>query len=321
MKTTILRVRIAKVSAGVLGSAFAAGFLAAVPPTAPDAPTTPVQVLVSVSNRAAGAPLTSDNVLVVENNKRRPVTGFKAVADSGQDVDLAILIDGSLGSSLALQFKDVESFLRSLPASTAVGVAYAENGAAHFKQPFSTDRDAAGAALHLTFGKVDTGGSIFQSVSDLARHWPADGRLRCVLLISDGINLNRGNTEAQPDQDPDLDQALTDSTRSGLTIYAIFATGSSRITHGEWMINNGQGSLARLTDDTGGQAYFEGDHTPVSFAPFLDKFRQALANQYVVTFDALAPKKPSVVPLRVFTELPHMHIDGPKHVQVPAAGQ
>lgn len=283
--------------------------------------TMPVQVTVSVSARDGQAlsNLTSDNVLVFQDGKRRPVLDWKPVSEAPNGSELGILIDDSLNRELGLNFDEVASFVRSLPASVSTGVAYGSYGSARFTQGFTTDHEKAASALRVTEGRIDQGASIYQSLTDLARHWPADGRPRSVLLVSDGIDYNRGLSESGPTLNPDLDAAIEAAQRAGIVVYSIYAGGSSRLVHQPELVNNGQSSLLRLARESGGEAWFQGTETPITLTPFLNQFRDALAHQYLLTFDATPRQKPGMSQLRVTTELPHLRITAPTAVWLGAA--
>jgi hypothetical protein len=288
---------------------------------APDTGTAPVQVTVTVSgrNQQLVPRITAANVLVYQDSRPRPVIDWTPVAESPNGVDLAILIDSSLGQALALQFPDIRSFIQELPASTHVGVAYAQYGSAKFTQQFTADHNRAAAALWVPEGKIDAGGSIYQSVTDLAQHWPSDGRVRMALLVSDGVDLWRGVSDTDPMLNPDLGEAIHQAQTSGVTFYTIFAGSSVRFEHGPLLNLNGQGSLARLAAETGGEAYFQGTRTPIAFKPFLNEMLASLHQEYLLTFQAQAGSESRSAALRVSTELPHVKIAGPSTVRVPAA--
>lgn len=285
----------------------------------PDASTTPVRVTVRVSGLQTGRSVTAHDVQVYQNSLRRPVADWTPIAASPQGMDFAILIDDSLRSDVALQFPDLRSFIQELPASTQVGVAYAEYGAAVFKQPFTADHRLAAAALQVPEGRVAGGGSIYLSVSDLSRVWPADGRVRVALVVSYGIDIWRGLEDTNPVLNPDLDAAIHQAQSSGVALYTIFAGSSVGFEHGPVLNLNGQSCLARLASETGGEAYFQGTRTPVAFKPFLDQLRASLGQQYVLTFEADTRNQAQNAALRVTTELPRVRIIAPSRVRVPAA--
>jgi len=57
------------------------------------------------------------------------------------------------------------------------------------------------------------------------------------------------------------------------------------------LIGNAQGSLQRLSDETGGRAFFQGTGAPVSFDPFLREFSSALDRQVALTYLSTHTKK------------------------------
>lgn len=283
----------------------------------PDTARVRVTVSVSGENHQAPPELAPEDVLVYQDNQRRPVLDWKPVAGTDVGRDFAILIDSSLGSAVSLQFPDLRRFIRSLPASAQTGIVYAENGAARFTQDFTADKEKAAAALQVPQGAIEAGASVFQSVSDLVKHWPDDGRPRALLLVSNGVDFNRGVVETLPTLNPDLDDAIAEAQKAGVNIYTIYAGGAAPITHGAFLLNNGQSSLQRLASETGGEAYFQGLETPVSFSPFLDQLRDALARQYVLTFQATLGAKPAYARLKVVSETPHVRIAAPARVWIP----
>jgi hypothetical protein len=285
----------------------------------PNTATSPVQVTVTETDHHPLNGLTGHDLMVFENNQRRPVVSLEPVSASTRGLDLAILIDGSLGGSLSLQFPDIRRFVTSLPVSAAVGFAYAESGRARFTQDFTADHARAEDGLSIPQGRVNAGASIFQSVTDLVKHWPEDERARSVLLVSNGVDINRGFSETVSTLNPDLNEAILQAQKAGVVVFAIYAGGAARFTHQWFLLANGQSMLSRIADETDGEAYLQGNETPVSFSPFLKQFSEALRGQYVLTFEAMYMAKPGQAKLRVNTELPHIHIGAPAVVQVPTS--
>ena len=58
-----------------------------------------------------------------------------------------------------------------------------------------------------------------------------------------------------------------------------------------FQVNYGQSNLAKMADRTGGEAFFQGLQTPISFAPFLDQLNVVLNNQYWLKFETPRSKK------------------------------
>jgi len=74
--------------------------------------------------------------------------------------------------------------------------------------------------------------------------------------------------------------------------------------------------LAKLSDATGGESYFLGAHNAVSFRPYLDEIHNALANQYLLEFDAVPRKKPGVHYISLDTPVAGVELDSAEGVWV-----
>src|SRR5712672_3492186 len=68
----------------------------------------------------------------------------------------------------------------------------------------------------------------------------------------------------------------------------------------------------------GGQAYFLGFETPVSFAPYLEDLSRRLNHQYLLAFLAKPEKKPGLQRVRVKTEVKNVELVAATKVFVPA---
>ncbi len=208
--------------------------------------------------------------------QKDPVQARAARAEQTR-MDVAVLVDDSVRSDVSLQLEDVKAFLRELPATTRVAVAYGSNGTAHMMQEFSADHERAAEALRMPRGSVDDVNGIYDSLKDLQKRWPADSNRKVVLLISSGIDLLRGVTDSTPGLNPDLQSAIDRYRRDGIVVYSIYASNASLVSRNSFLVLNGQGCLARLSTETGGEAYFSGSRTAVNFKPFLDRIRQELS--------------------------------------------
>jgi hypothetical protein len=107
-------------------------------------------------------------------------------------LDLIILVDDALDSSVGIQLDPLAKFIRSLPPTTRVAVAYARNGNALLQQNLTDDHEAAAKALRITLGNPGAGGSPYLSLIDLLNRIPPGSNRRAVLFISDGIDLSAG---------------------------------------------------------------------------------------------------------------------------------
>jgi hypothetical protein len=281
--------------------------------------TATITVLDRRPNDASLSRITKDDVVVRQNGEVRPVLDWQPLSGSSTGIDLAVLIDDSLASRAALQWQDVAGFIRLLPKDSRVAVAYASHSGASVAQPFITDRELAIKALRMPLGGINEGASIYLSLVDLIDHWPSDGHRRMVMLISDGVDLSYGVLQSQPGLNQDLQQAIDKSQKDGVVVDALFASGASHFSHNLFLVNNGQGCLARLALETGGSAYTPGLDTPISFAPFLRQVAESMANMYLVTFRAALPPKPGFARLQFDAEPAGVELLGPSRVYLPPA--
>lgn len=281
----------------------------------------PVSVVVTVTGRGSQGSDVADksNVLVYQNRQRRTVTGWVKATNEAAPLDLAILVDDSLGPAFNTLLPELREFVRGLPSTTRAAVVYSTYSNANVIQNFTADHERAALAIRLPLGGAAGTLSIYLAAQDLFKHWPeANGRRRAVLLISDGIDVYRGVAESIPDSNNiDLLAAVRAFLRHDATAYTLYASGASSVSWNSILVNNGQGSLALLARRTGGQAFSEGLQTPVSLKPFLDQINKLLSSQYVLTFDAAASGRSEFEPLNVTTELPDVQLKAPEEIWVP----
>lgn len=301
----------------VMGWAFAGASTGAWQAEAPsNGPEVRMTVTMVRRNQKAPKSIAAADVLVYQNKERRPVVSWARAQGNAQD--LAILVDDSLASSFGVQIGDLKNFITALPASTRVAVAYAKLGSSNMTQDFTANHEKAANAFRLPVGRANEGASIYMAVTDFVKRWPEGSNPHDLLLISDGIDLYRGVMDSQPGLNPELQEAIQAAQRKGVTVYTLFADTAGLTHRNLFLVNNGQSCLSLLTLETGGQSYFEGFQTPVSFRPFLEKLAAALDEQYVLTFQAQAVKKAGFEPVRVTTEQPGIGLLAPVRVYVPA---
>ena len=229
-------------------------------------------------------------------------------------MELLILIDEASGQSVANQFADLRKFMEAQPATTQIAVGYMENGTVQLTQNFTNDHQAAGKALRIPLGAFAGGNSPYLSITDAIKRWPENKARHSIFLVSDGIDpLQPGISDSY------LDQAVETAQRTGTQIYSIYASRAGHFGHSLWRVSQGQNNLSQMTDKTGGESYFQGLDTPVSFAPFLDEFAERLNHQYRLTFLIKPEKKSSYKHVRLETEIPNAELVTADRVYVPAA--
>ncbi|HEX8291129.1 MAG TPA: hypothetical protein VF570_05210, partial [Pyrinomonadaceae bacterium] len=112
---------------------------------------------------------------------------------------------------------------------------------------------------------------------------------RAVLVVSDGIDLSRGLTNSSPAQSIDLQRTIDEAQRLSVAVYTMYApsVGGGDLS----LVNNGQSSLLRLSDETGGRAFFQGTGAPVSLDRYLRELDSLLSRQFALTYLSTHPDK------------------------------
>lgn len=278
--------------------------------------TVPVTTVITVLGPKFTAPAqySKDDIAVTEGKEKFAVTNLVPAQGDKAKLELAIVVDEANNTSFGSQMRDLQDFVNAQPATTAVGIFYANNGTVQALTPFTTDHAAAAKSIRLTLGNMGAYSSIYLSTMDLISRWPDNGGRREILLIADGIDRFRGDPFS-PDVTSTVDKAQT----AGIMIHSLFCSGSGRYARNMFRVNYGQSNLAQLTDGTGGESFFQGLQTPVSFAPYLQQFDMILKNQSFLTFSATRSKKEKgeLRNIRVRSEQKDLDISAADRVFVP----
>ena len=277
-----------------------------------------VTVTATAHNKAA-ANVPQNEVVVRQDGDVRQVISWKPASESGVGLDLAIMVDDQASQRLSSNLDELRKFVLSLPPSTRVDVVYADYGAVQWNGGFTDNHELAAKAFHIPAAIRGTSNGTYDSVAELMKRWPNDGNRRALLLIASGIDLTNGAFDTNPYENIPLQNAIRDAQRANVVVSTIFAAGDTRALRSEFLTTNGQGSLERLAEETGGNAFFEGFITPISLQPFLNQFTRMLGQQYVLTFMADANPKGEFSRLKVTSEQGGVQLHAAEHVMVPKA--
>jgi hypothetical protein len=285
--------------------------------------TTPVQMTVTV--RVLGEnkrmpEVNREDVIVKQGKERLQVTGWTPLSGDERGLDLFILIDDSAHSSIGSQFDDLRGFISSLPANTSVGVGYMRNGTVQIAQDLTRNHNRAAESIRLPLGSSGAHGSPYLSAIDLMKRWPDSSNRREIVMITDGIDRFRGGSRRRGLAfiSPDVDSASAVAQRAGTIIHTIFTRGVGRRASNLWEITNGQNSMAKLSDETGGESFFLGTQNAVSFRPYLDSLQMGLGNRYLLEFNAVPGNKSGLQYVKLATEVAGVELDSADSVWVKA---
>jgi hypothetical protein len=279
--------------------------------------TVPVTTVVTVLGPKYNAPppLGKQDIIVHSGKTRVDATGWLPAQGEHAGLELAIVIDEAVSSDIGAQFKDLATFITDQQKSTKVGLFYADNGTIQAASQFNDDHVAVAKTLRLPFGRFGAYSSIYLSLMDLIKRWPATGARREILLIADGIDRFRGDFPTSTD----LESTVTRAETAGIMIHTLYSTGVGRVARNMFRSTMGQSNLSKITDATGGEAFFQGLQTPISFGPYLQQLDMVLRNQYWLTMAMPLSKKPKgdLRQFRVTTEQTNVEISSAREVFVP----
>jgi hypothetical protein len=264
------------------------------------ATTTPVRMTVTLEVLGENKRMP---VIVKQGKDRLKVTGWMPARGNHAGLDLFILIDDASDASLGSQLDDLRAFVNAQPPTTSVGVGYMRNTTVEITQTFTTDHRHAAKALQLPIASARAFASPYLAVIDLMKQWPTHSNRRELVMVSDGIDRARRGPRDLRYISPDVDSASSVAQRTGTIIDTIFTRGVGQLGRNFWAITNGQNSMAKLSDETGGESFSLGTQNPVSFKPYLDELQNILGNQYILEFQAIPGTKPVLQPVNLSTEV------------------
>lgn len=282
------------------------------------APGVPVSMVVTAESRRGSAipTLQSQDVQVMENGKSQPVTELLPLQGDHSGLQLLLLIDDSATSSFGTEIPTLKQFITSLPSNTEVGVGYMRNGMTQMTSKFTSDHAAAAKGVRLALGPGGADVSPYDSLSDAIKKWPKSAVRREVVMISSGIEGYGGGFTTD---NPYVKAGISSAQKAGVVVYTIYSPSVGHWGHTFWRENWGQDFLSMLSDATGGESYFIGFGSPVSFAPFLKEIRQNLDHQYLLTFQAKPQNKAGLQPIKVSVKDKDASLAAPDKVYVPAS--
>jgi len=300
------------------GAALFLGALAPIFAQQGSAQGTPVSMVVTAEARRGRTipTLEPQDVQVTERGDIRPVTGLVPSKGDHAGLQLLVLIDDSARSSFGTEIPTLKQFVTSLPPGAEVGIGYMRNGMTQMVSNFTADHAAAAKSIRLAMGPGGADVSPYDSLSDAIKKWPQGQARREVVMISSGIEgLGGGFTS----DNPYVNAGITSAQKAGVVVYTIYSPSVGHYGHSYWRESWGQNYLSMLSDATGGESYYVGFGSPVSFQPFLKDIRQNLDHQYLLTFQAKPQNKAGLEPVKAKVKEKDADLAAPTKVYVRAS--
>ena len=246
-------------------------------------PGKPVTVPVSIRVKEEIVELQNIDLSVSEDGEPQTIISIRG--NTSSPITIAVLIQEDLVPSVGTEIKALAEFIRKLPKSSRVMVGYLRTGTLQVKQKFTNDLERAASALRPPAGFASVGpyNPYVEVIEALKKFESQPQGRRAILLVSDGLDISRGVDSSSPTESIDLQRAINESQRRGVAIYGFYAPTQVAETNPS-LRGNAQSSLKRLSDETGGEAFFQGTGAPVSFAPFIRELDVSLQKQAALTF-------------------------------------
>jgi len=199
-------------------------------------------------------------------------------------VNIAILIQDDLISQVGNELDLTRDFIRSLPAGSRVMVGYLTSGTLQTRQSFTSDLEKAARSLRIPLGSQSASPfNPYVEVSEALRQFDSNWKgTNAVLLMSDGLDVSRGFDSSAAGNTLDLHRAIKQANQRGVAIYSFYAPSVGLTSRSRLAASYGQSSLNRLSNETGGKAFFQGSTGFVSFDSHFRRLREALNAQYAM---------------------------------------
>jgi VWFA-related protein len=229
---------------------------------------------------------------VWEDGEEQEIISVRAVG-AADPLYLAVLIQDDVVSGIGNELKGLREFIQSLPAGSRVMVGYLRSGSLQVRQKFTNELDKAAKALRIPAGQAGSApfNPYVETLEALKKFDAQPKGRRAILLVSDGVDVARGIEDSSPTQSLDLQRTINSAQKRSVAVYCIYAPTSAVAGGNSILIGNGQSSLKRLSDESGGHAFFQGSGAPVSFDPFLKELSTTFARQLVLTYLSTHLKK------------------------------
>jgi hypothetical protein len=264
------------------------------------------------------ASLTASQLEVKLDGRQATVTSLTPLTSANSPLELILLIDGAVRTSLYGQAADIIGFAKEIPSNTQMTIAYMENGRAALQGPLSSDAAKVESGLHMTGGSPGSNASPYFCLSDLAKHWPSNDTTarRVVVMITDGVDEYDRRIDTD---DPYAHSAINDSLHAGIMVFTMYWRDQGHATSAEGEANSGQNLLLQVSQATGGNSYWQGESNPVSLKPYLDDLRRRLRSEYELDLSATFKGKPFTASLKLKSSAPNAKVTAPQSVYLSNA--
>jgi hypothetical protein len=161
-------------------------------------------------------------------------------------------------------------------------VGYITAGSLQVRQPFTTDLDKAASSLRIPLASRSSSAfnpyvEVVEALKKFSTDWD---NANAVLLISDGLDTSRGFDSTAAGHTLDIDRTIKEANKRRVSIFSFYAPSVGLTSVNHLAASYGQSSLNRVSDETGGRAFFQGTTGFVTFDSYFDRLRETLNRVY-----------------------------------------
>jgi hypothetical protein len=199
-----------------------------------------------------------------------------------EPLNLAVLIQDDLVSQVGNEIGVTKDFIRSLPEGSQVMVGYITTGTLQVRQPFTTDLEKAANSLRIPLASRSAAAfNPYVEVIEALRKFDSNAtNANAVLLISDGLDTSRGFDSTAAGHTLDIERAISEANKRHVSVFSFYAPSEGLTSRSHLAASYGQSSLNRLSNETGGRAFFQGTTGFVTFDSYFSRLRDTLNRQY-----------------------------------------
>ncbi len=199
-----------------------------------------------------------------------------------EPLNLAVLIQDDLVSQVGNEIGVTKDFIRSLPQGSQVMVGYITTGTLQVRQPFTTDLEKAANSLRIPIASRSSSAfNPYVEVIEALRKFESSGtNANALLLISDGLDTSRGFDSTVAGHTLDIERTISEANKRHVSIFSFYAPSVGLTSHNRLAASYGQSSLNRVSNETGGRAFFQGTDGFVTFDSYFSRLRETLNRQY-----------------------------------------
>jgi hypothetical protein len=197
-------------------------------------------------------------------------------------LNLAVLIQDDLVSQVGNEIGVTKDFIRSLPQGSKVMVGYITSGTLQVRQPFTTDLEKAANSLRIPLASQSSSAfNPYVEVLEALRKFEDGGtNANAILLISDGLDTSRGFDSTAAGHTLDIERSISEANKRHVSIFSFYAPSVGLTSHNHLAASYGQSSLNRLSNETGGKAFFQGTTGFVTFDSYFSRLSETLNRLY-----------------------------------------